>query len=456
MTNSVVAAAEWRDPRYLRTHRGMLVHRMSDGSFAQAEADIAPKNLVIAKHPQLGWRLVHLHDDASQTRAPEAIVASLTDAAQSTMIDGIAIEFMPGPDNVALRQDRLYLSAGKASDVLFAAPHRMAWETFEAAKPGLLAYQLWRPSKTMGGTQLMLYGLAERLGTELDAINLQLHWPDLKKRDDRPLVVWLHNDAGSSFRWCADTQTTQDVAAIVFVSHWQRQRFLTQFPALPAERCHVIRNATETGGPMRPWPAEKPWRWRCAYTSAPDRGLSILLDAWERLDRADAELHIWSSFRLWGQRFSDSGHQSAFAHARRLPGVTYHGIKPNAEIRRALRDMHFLTYPSTFNETSCIAVMEAIAAGMRVIATARAALPETAAGFAHLYAPPGDREACVTALVRELTEEFENPWGGQPAMAATAQAYAREVYGWQTCLDAWRQLIRRLTAGQPPHIPQAA
>jgi glycosyltransferase involved in cell wall biosynthesis len=446
MTETAAARIAWRDPRYLRTHRGLLVYRVpGEAGFAQAEADVAPKNLVIARHPQLGWRLVHLHDDSAQVRPPPAIVAALCDATQSTVIEGVTIEATPGPDNFALRREKLYLSSGKASELLFVAAHRMAWEVFEGATPGPLAYQLWRPGKTMGGTQLMQFGLAERLGAELDAINLQLHWPDPKKRDDRPLVVWVHNDAGPSFGWCGDAAMTQAVAAFVFVSHWQRQRFLTQFPALPAERCHVIRNATDTSGAARSWPVEKPWRWRCAYTSAPDRGLSILLDAWERLDPADAELHIWSSFRLWGNRFSDTGYQAVFAHARRLPSVTYHGIRPNAEIRQALRDMHFLTYPSTFNETSCIAVMEAISAGVRVIGTARAALPETTAGFARLYAAPKDRDACVAAFARELAEEFRNPWGGQPGMAATAQAYAREAYGWPICLDAWRQLIGRLT-----------
>jgi hypothetical protein len=446
MTELPQPAIVWRDPRYLRTHRGTLLYWSPESiGWSQAEADLAPKNLIIARHFELGWKAIHLHGHGTAFLSSEQILAALGDTTQSDVIETVAVEPMPGPDNVALRQGRLYLCAGKTPELTFSARRPLSWEIFEAARPSLLAYQLWRPGVTMGGTQLMQRGLSERLGPELEAINLQLHRPDRERMDERPLVIWLHNDAGDNFRWCEDAELTKPVAAFVFVSHWQRQRFLATYSTLPAERCHVISNATEIEGPTRCWPKEKPWRWRCAYTSAPDRGLSILLDAWERLQPADAELHIWSSFRLWGQRFNDAVHHSVFSQTRRLPGVTYHGIRPNDEVRVALRDMHFLTYPSTLNETSCIAVMESMAAGMRVIATARAALPETTAGFARLYPAPVDREGRVAAFALELAEEFRNPWGGHPSMATAAQEYARRIYGWPSCLDAWRQLIRRLT-----------
>jgi glycosyltransferase involved in cell wall biosynthesis len=455
MTELSLPVILWRDPRYLRTHRGMLVYRTPDGTgFAQMEADLAPKNLVIARHPELGWRLVHLRDDAVEIRPSDAIIAALRDAAQSTVIEQVTIEPMPGLDNVGLRRAGLYLCAGKTPELEFAAQRPLSWEMFEAARPRRLAYQLWRPAATMGGTQLMQLGLAGRLGKELDVINLRLHRPGNDRSDERPLVVWLHNDASDTFRWCADADSVGRVAAFVFVSYWQRQRFLANFPALPPERCHVIFNATDIDAPTRSWPTERPWRWRCAYTSAPDRGLSILLDAWEILDPPDAELHIWSSFRLWGQRFSDASYHPVFSHARRLPGVTYHGIRPNHEVRLALRDMHFLTYPATVDETSCIAVMEAMAAGLRVIATSRAALPETTGGFANLYASTTDREARVAAFARELANEFRNPWGGRPSMASAEQGYAREVYGWPRCIDAWRQLIARLTDRQAHTVSQ--
>ena len=96
----------------------------------------------------------------------------------------------------------------------FEAPHRLSWEVFEAPRPGPLAYQLWRPDATMGGTQLMQLGLSGRLGTELDAINLQLHRPDHARLDGRPLVVWIHNDVGEPYRWCADAERMRAVSAM--------------------------------------------------------------------------------------------------------------------------------------------------------------------------------------------------------------------------------------------------
>ena len=52
-----------------------------------------------------------------------------------------------------------------------------------------------------------------------------------------------------------------------------------------------------------------------------------------------------------------------YERARAMPKVVYHGIEPNLEHRAALRNMHFLVYPNIFQETACLAVIEAMAAG---------------------------------------------------------------------------------------------
>jgi glycosyltransferase involved in cell wall biosynthesis len=246
------------------------------------------------------------------------------------------------------------------------------------------------------------------------------------------------------YQWCRDPEQVARVTRFVFVSQWQRQQFI-EFFGLPAERCEVIRNAIETNAATRQWPEHSKWRWRCAYISAPFRGLNVLLDAWQELSPTNAELHIWSGVSLW--KFDDSGYRPLFARAMEIPNVIYHRIAPNATVRAALLDMHFLVYPATTDdETFCLSMVEAMSAGCRVIAPARTALPETAAGFARMYPSVPDHLQHKQIFMRALADEFANPWGGRPDMAEAQQAYCRVTYDWSGRVSEWRRLIDTLSA----------
>ncbi|THD42241.1 MAG: glycosyltransferase [Bradyrhizobium sp.] len=298
----------------------------------------------------------------------------------------------------------------------------------------------WTPSSPMGGTELMVEGLRARLGAELDRINLTINDPGNPAGDKRPCVVWMHHDVNQSWvQWCGDAKLVDQVARFVFVSDWQRQRYLQTF-ALPAERCAVLRNATEVAPEPRSWrPAPV---LRCAYTSTPFRGLSVLLDAWRRVNPSNAELHVWSSMALY--REDDAPYRDLYARAQSTPGVTYHGVVPNPELRQTLREMHFLTYPSIFPETSCLSVMEAMAAGCRIIVPALGALPETTAGFARIYESGADAETHVTAFADALAAELEAPWGGAPERALDQQRYCASAYDWTARVDEWRRFLASL------------
>jgi glycosyltransferase involved in cell wall biosynthesis len=297
----------------------------------------------------------------------------------------------------------------------------------------------WTPSRAAGGTELMVEGLGARIPDALARIQLQVNlFPD-NPSDPKPLVIWIHHDVDqAAVQWLQDREKVRRVARFVFVSKWQQARFVKQF-GLPSERCVVLRNATEVCSSNRIWHPGKPLR--MGYASIPYRGLSVLLDAWDQLRPADAELHIWSSIKLYGPGFDEEPYRNLYDRAMLLPGVEYHGLVPNAELRSALRNMHFLTYPSTFAETSCLSVIEAMAAGCRVICPSFGALPETTGRFARLYRFLSDPADHAKLFAQVLAEEILDPWCGNPELSGQQQNYVRQTYDWSVRVAEWEAFI---------------
>ena len=297
----------------------------------------------------------------------------------------------------------------------------------------------WTPPTAAGGTELMVEGLRARIPDALARIQLQVNlFPD-NLSDDKPLVIWIHHDIDqAAVQWLQDQEKVRRVAWFIFVSEWQQARFVKQF-GLPSEKCIVLRNATEVCSSNRTWDPGRPLR--MAYASIPYRGLSVLLDAWDQLRPADAELHIWSSIKLYGPGFDEEPYRNLYDRALLLPGVEYHGLVPNAELRSALRNIDFLTYPSTFAETSCLSVIEAMAAGCRVICPSFGALPETTGKFARLYPFLSDPADHAKLFAQVLAEEILHPWGGKPELSGQQQNYVRGKYDWSVRVAEWEAFI---------------
>ena len=68
--------------------------------------------------------------------------------------------------------------------------------------------------------------------------------------------------------------------------------------------------------------------------------------------------------------------------------------------------MHFLVYPCTFAETACLAVIEAMAAGCRVIVPSLGALPETTGGYARIYPSNPERQEHAAVFSENLAAEL--------------------------------------------------
>lgn len=296
-----------------------------------------------------------------------------------------------------------------------------------ASRPGHRKHLSWEP-----------LGAGATLGTRAVFLN---HLPFAEG------VLWTqHLPADPAMRLWPEFQGTT-----VFVSQWQAESYRAYFPHAETSRTSwVIPNGVNPcflglfpdkealieskKGPIR-----------LAYTSTPHRGLALLLALFPALKRRFPEvvLEVFSSFEVYQQAVPSA--QKLYALARETEGVNYWGSVPQPELAEHLKSCHILAYPNTFAETSCIAVLEALAAGCRVVSTAQGALPETSAGFARLL-PPQSYEAYTLAFLEALSEEI-TIWQKTPQMQLN-QSWAQIAH--VVAHHDWAQLAQRWMAGCLP------
>lgn len=230
-------------------------------------------------------------------------------------------------------------------------------------------------------------------------------------------ILWQHQSYDQP---TAIEALKYDWDEIVFVSHWQASMYRT----IHEVEGRVIYNACEPVpvrhryGPMK-----------CIYTSTPFRGLDVLLDAWELADPADAELHIYSGMALYGR---PDPYGDLYDKARSLPNVHYRGVVSNKDIRSRLGQMDIMLYPSTFEETSCLSVIEALSAGLKVICPGLGALPETCGGWATLYDFHTDKREHVQELLKAME-------GMRRKDRPQQREWANRTYSWERAVKAWSE-----------------
>ncbi|HXE54192.1 MAG TPA: glycosyltransferase family 4 protein [Tepidisphaeraceae bacterium] len=254
---------------------------------------------------------------------------------------------------------------------------------------------------------------------------------------DQPWVQFLREPRGS-----------QLFDGYALVSEWQRAKFIQTF-ALPIERTVVMRNAVgfafesmfTSGESILAAKSRPPV---LAYTSTPFRGLDVLLDAFPMIRQTvpDVRLKVFSSMRVYQTPVEQETAYFGELYRRCLatPGVEYVGSVAQPELARAMRQVSMLSYPNTFAETSCIAVMEALASGCRVVTSDLAALPETAAGFARLVKPDASRESYLANFVEQAVlaiQEFMYPEGALERSLQNQVEWFRQNATWRLRATQW-------------------
>jgi len=293
----------------------------------------------------------------------------------------------------------------------------------------------------LGGTELMYNELMRRLpDTYKERFSIFNYLPnaDFSKKT----IFWnqLSYDQ-DAVQFLNDQKYIDQIDHFVFVSHWQSEMFRKIFN-IPGYKTHVIKNACIG---VEPKIYTKSDTIKICYTSTPWRGLEVLLNAWELMNLENCELHVFSSCKIYGKDFAknDVQYLDLYEKCNQLPNVFYRGSIPNEELRNELPSFDILAYPNTFEETSCISVIDALSAGLRVITSNLGALPETTEGLARIYPYMMDNKKHSEKFAKILSEEIKLIRSG--LFVPTNQIGIYEPrWSWRARIKEWKNFLNGL------------
>ena len=157
-------------------------------------------------------------------------------------------------------------------------------------------------------------------------------------------------------------------------------------------------------------------------TVAPHKGADVLLRAFRTLPGSDLSLDIHGGLTTH-PAYVEALRQAAAGDAR----IRFHGPFPEGDQPRVLAGIDVLVVPSVWWENSPLTVLEALASGVPVVASAIGGLPELVQqDDTGILVPPGDAGALAQAL-RDITEGRRLASERAPVTQITVAAGAEDL-----------------------------
>ena len=310
-------------------------------------------------------------------------------------------------------------------------------------------------TNAMGGTELMKYALEKKLNPSLlekfQIFVSRVHEP---LDENRVRILWLHDIAEDPENNHLLNGGWKKFHKLVFATNWQMNHYIQRF-AIPWPHCVVLQNAIEpipVAFEDKPHPKDGI---NLIYHTTPHRGLEILVPVFKQLRQTFLEkfnlpvtLDVYSSFKIYGWAERDEQYERLFVECSKTEGINYHGSVSNEKIREALVKAHVFAYPSIWPETSCIALMEALSAGVLPVHPNYGALYETAANLTHMYQWTEDLNdhagrflANLEAAIYELYMSDENRL---KFFFQLRKSYTDIFYNWDLRIHQWDSLLKSL------------
>ena len=251
-------------------------------------------------------------------------------------------------------------------------------------------------------------------------------WPGVRHRCYRDSIVPSAAAAATISINRARGTWVKAVDRFIAPSHGLRETLITG--GLPADRIVVRPHAVADSG-RRAQPPSASSTVLYAGRISDEKGLEVLLDAWARTHPPGLELVV-----------AGDGPRRQELERRGVDGVRFAGWLPPEAVRELMHTSRALAFPSLCFEVFPATIVEAMAAGLPVIASAHGGPAEIVGSIGSDWlAAPGDVASWAAALERLVDDERLDRAGARGRELYEAQ-YAPER-GVASLLDVYRAAI---------------
>ena len=298
-----------------------------------------------------------------------------------------------------------------------------------------------------GATEIQMEMLYKHVPKELlDQVQICTSIPGKVPLDPNKVnILWQKNswDQPNLQEFFGNKARHKEYDWYVFNSHWNYEKFRYFFD-IPTERSVVIKNGTNNFPQRKIYKKNEPIK--ILHHNTPWRGLNVVLRAMQEINDPNITLDVYSSTQVYGDDFkkqNDDQFKPLYEQAKQLPNVNYIGYETNEYIKANMNKYDMFVYPSTFEETSCVSALEALASGVHVITNNYGALYETCAEFSSYVPYQEDYKALAQNFafaIETIADNLTAP--GVIDHLEMQIKYTNHYYAWAKQGDTWTQFLK--------------
>ena len=259
--------------------------------------------------------------------------------------------------------------------------------------------------------------------------------PHFKNRlyDSRDIILWMQNpffqlNEDVLFHM-QDSRFLKKLKYVIVPSNWHKECIKNELLIadekiiiIPNSFDPIIKNKNKFNNTDKV---------KIIYTSGPQRGLEILCESLKYIDQ-DFELNIFSD--IFPETLENN---NLFKETEKDKRVNFFGKTPRKVVRKYFSESHIFAYPSIFEETFCVSLIEAISAECLSIYSNLGALSQTGNGIGVCYEYEENKDVHVKTFAKILNNsifEIKNKKFDPKDQAKIIE----EKYSWQKFEKNWQ------------------